>query len=99
MARGSCQAGVTSRSSSKRRPRRLPSLSDRPARTPSFASGQARHGASVATACRMCQLLVSATGSETAPAIGDLVDGLKLVNVRAFAPNGTNVAWSCQARK
>lgn len=45
------------------------------------------------------QLLVSATGSETTPAIGDLVGGLKLVNVRAFAPNGTNAAWSCQARE
>ena len=32
-------------------------------------------------------------------AIGDLVGGLKLVNVRTFAPNGTNTAWSCQARK
>lgn len=45
------------------------------------------------------QLLVSADGSETTPAIGDKVGGLQLIDVRAFAPNGTAIAWSCQARK
>ena len=45
------------------------------------------------------QLLVSADGSATTPAIGDKVGGLQLIDVRAFAPNGTAIAWSCQARK
>lgn len=45
------------------------------------------------------QLLVSLGGSTTAPQIGDLVGGLRLIDVRTFAPNGTAIAWSCQARK
>ena len=45
------------------------------------------------------QLLVSADGSETTPAIGDVVGGLQLIDVRTLAPNGTAIAWSCQARK
>lgn len=44
------------------------------------------------------KLLVSADGSETAPQKGDVVDGMSLINVRTFAPNGIAVAWSCQAR-
>ena len=44
-------------------------------------------------------LLVSATGSDTTPAIGDSVGGLEIVNVRTFAPAGTAVAWACQTRK
>lgn len=43
-------------------------------------------------------LLVSATGSEDAPAIGDFVDAHKIVDVRAIAPSGIAVAWACQVR-
>lgn len=45
------------------------------------------------------QLLVSSGGSTTVPQIGDLVGGLRLIDVRTFAPNGTAIAWACQARK
>jgi hypothetical protein len=45
------------------------------------------------------RLLVSPTGSTTAPAIGDVVGGMKLVDVRTYAPNGTPIAYSCQTRK
>lgn len=45
------------------------------------------------------QLLVSATGSTTTPTIGDAVGGLRLIDVRTFAPNGTAIAWACQARR
>jgi hypothetical protein len=45
------------------------------------------------------RLLVSPVGSTTAPAIGDVVGGMKLVDVRTYAPNGTPIAYSCQTRK
>jgi hypothetical protein len=45
------------------------------------------------------RLLVSATGSQTEPAIGDTVGGLKLLDVRSIAPKGVAIAWACQARK
>lgn len=45
------------------------------------------------------RLLVDAQESETTPAIGDTVGGLSVVHVRAYAPNGTAVAWACQMRK
>jgi hypothetical protein len=45
------------------------------------------------------RLLVSTTGSQTAPIVGDVVGGLKLIDVRSIAPNGTPIAWACQARK
>ena len=44
-------------------------------------------------------LLVSATGSEVAPIMDDVVEGLRVVSPRAFAPNGVAVAWACQMRK
>lgn len=43
-------------------------------------------------------LLVSAIGSNVTPAVGDRVDGLEILAVRSFAPNGTAIAWACQAR-
>jgi hypothetical protein len=43
-------------------------------------------------------LLVSATGSATAPVMDDRVDGLAIVDVRTIAPNGVPIAWICQAR-
>lgn len=45
------------------------------------------------------RLLVGPRGSTTVPAIGDTVDGHKLVDVRSYAPNGVEVGWACQARK
>jgi len=45
------------------------------------------------------RLLVSAQGSSTAPAIGDRVEGLQIVDVRTIAPRGVPVAWACQMRK
>jgi hypothetical protein len=45
------------------------------------------------------RLLVSAQGSTTAPAIGDRVGGLQVVDVRTIAPRGVAVAWACQMRK
>jgi len=45
------------------------------------------------------RLLVAPRGSTTEPAIGDVVDGMKLVDVRTYAPNGVAIAWACQARK
>ena len=55
------------------------------------------NGTSIRSGDRM--LLVSATGSETAPAIGDAVDGMTIVHVRAFSPNGNAIAWTAQTRK
>ena len=45
------------------------------------------------------RLLVSAVGSQTPPQIGDVVGGLKLIDVRTIAPRGVPIAWACQARK
>jgi hypothetical protein len=45
------------------------------------------------------RLLVVPRGSTTEPAIGDVVDGMKLVDVRTYAPSGVAIAWACQARK
>jgi hypothetical protein len=45
------------------------------------------------------RLLVSPAGSTTTPQIGDIVGGLKLIDVRVYAPAGVPVAWACQARK
>jgi hypothetical protein len=45
------------------------------------------------------RLLVRASGAETVPAINDRVDGLQIIDVRSIAPNGTVIAWACQARK
>jgi hypothetical protein len=45
------------------------------------------------------RLLVAPQGSTTTPAIGDVVDGLKVVDVRSYAPNGTTIAWACQMRR
>jgi len=44
------------------------------------------------------RLLVTADGATGTPAVGDFVDGHKIVNVRTFAPNGVVVAWDCQVR-
>ena len=44
-------------------------------------------------------LLVAVQGSTTAPEIDDVVGGLKVIDVRAIAPNGTPIAFSCQMRK
>lgn len=45
------------------------------------------------------RLLVSPSGSTTVPQIGDAVGGLKLIDVRSYAPQGVAIAWACQARK
>lgn len=45
------------------------------------------------------KLLISAEGSDGAPEIHDTVDGMKIIDVRSFAPNGTDIAWTCQVRK
>jgi len=45
------------------------------------------------------RLLVRASDAETTPAINDRVDGLQIIDVRSIAPNGTVIAWACQARK
>jgi len=45
------------------------------------------------------RLLVSASEFSEAPAVGDIVEGMKLIDVRSVAPNGTPIAWACQARK
>lgn len=45
------------------------------------------------------RLLVSPQGSTTVPQIGDVVDGMKLLDVRSYAPKGVPIAWACQARK
>jgi hypothetical protein len=45
------------------------------------------------------RLLVAPSGSTTVPAIGDVVDGMKLMDVRTYAPKGVAIAWACQARK
>jgi hypothetical protein len=45
------------------------------------------------------RLLVAAQGSTTAPQIDDVVGGLKVIDVRTIAPNGTPIAYSCQMRK
>lgn len=46
------------------------------------------------------RLLVSAANSETAPQIGDRVEGLTILpGIRTYAPNGVAVGWACQARK
>ncbi len=45
------------------------------------------------------RLLMQAKDSPITPAVGDRVSGLQIVDVRSIAPNGTPVAWSCQARK
>lgn len=44
------------------------------------------------------KLLVSLSGSTTTPQKGDQVGGMRIVSVRTFAPNGTAIAWTCQAR-
>ena len=44
------------------------------------------------------RLLITATGATGTPAVGDIVAGHKIVNVRTFAPEGTIVAWDCQVR-
>ena len=45
------------------------------------------------------QLLISAQGSTTAPEIDDVVGGLRVINVRTFAPNDVPVAYACHMRK
>jgi hypothetical protein len=45
------------------------------------------------------RLLVSVQGSTTAPQIDDMVGGLKVIDVRTIAPNGTAIAYACQMRK
>lgn len=45
------------------------------------------------------RLLVSAQGSATTPQIDDVVGGLKVIDVRTIAPNGTPIAFACQMRK
>ena len=45
------------------------------------------------------RLLVSAKGSATDPRIGDVVGGMRILDVRSIAPNGTPVAFACQTRK
>ena len=45
------------------------------------------------------RLLVSPQGSTTVPAIGDTVDGMQIIDVRTYAPNGVAIGYACQARK
>lgn len=53
-------------------------------------------GSVIRTGDRM--LLVAVQGSTTAPANDDVVDGMRVVSVRSFAPNGVPIAFSCQMR-
>lgn len=45
------------------------------------------------------RLLVRASDAGEEPKIGDVVDGLQVLDVRSIAPNGIAIAWSCQTRK
>jgi hypothetical protein len=45
------------------------------------------------------RLLVRASDAPVTPEIGDVVGGMTLQDVRSYAPNGTPVAWACQARR
>lgn len=45
------------------------------------------------------RLLVAVYGSTTAPQIGDVVQGLRVIDVRTYAPNDTPIAYACQMRK
>jgi hypothetical protein len=45
------------------------------------------------------RLLIRASDAGEEPRIGDVVDGLQILDVRAIAPNGIAIAWSCQTRK
>jgi hypothetical protein len=45
------------------------------------------------------RLLVRPQGSTTVPAIGDAVGGMRVLDVRTYAPNGVAIAWACQTRK
>lgn len=45
------------------------------------------------------RLLLQAKDAVTAPQPGDRVDGLQVLDVRTYAPNGIAVAWACQMRK
>ena len=44
------------------------------------------------------RLLVSATSIGSPPAQGDVVSGHRVVNVRAIAPKGVAIAYTCQVR-
>ncbi len=45
------------------------------------------------------RLLLQAKNAVTTPQSGDRVDGLQILDVRTYAPNGVPVAWACQMRK
>jgi hypothetical protein len=45
------------------------------------------------------RLLVRAYDAPVAPEVGDIVEGLRILDVRSIAPNGVAIAWACQARK
>jgi hypothetical protein len=45
------------------------------------------------------RLLVRAAGAPVTPAVGDIVSGLRVEDVRTVAPNGVPVGWACQMRK
>jgi hypothetical protein len=45
------------------------------------------------------RLLVAAQGAGDTPAVGDFVEGLRVLDVRTIAPNGVPIAWACQVRK
>lgn len=45
------------------------------------------------------RLLITAVGATGVPAVGDIVEGHKVLDVRTFEPNGVVVAWDCQVRK
>lgn len=44
------------------------------------------------------KLLLAAQGATGTPAVEDTVAGLKVVEVRTIAPNGTPIGWACQMR-
>ena len=44
------------------------------------------------------RLLMQARGMTTAPALGDVIAGHRVIDVRPVAPNGVAIAYSCQVR-
>lgn len=44
------------------------------------------------------KLLLAASGATGTPAVNDIVNGLKVLDVRTIAPNGVPIGWTCQVR-
>lgn len=45
------------------------------------------------------RLLMQARGMTTAPLLGDVVDGHRIIDVRPIAPKGVAIAYACQVRR